>query len=123
MSTVLLKYVWRICNVYGHLGVSATYMDILAYLQRIWTSWSNVFNGSHTQSTLFIRRYTLTFVDIPGPKCYSYAIHRFTTVSICIYMPSYVFARAFCAYEKYFMNFHTQQYDRVIMLAIICILL
>ena len=24
MSTVLLKYVWRICNVYGHLGVCLT---------------------------------------------------------------------------------------------------
>ena len=76
-------------------GVSATYMDILAYVWRL----SNIFNlqlayyyGSHTQSTLVIRRircsyadiwwHLLTFVDIPGPKRSSYATHRFNTVSI-----------------------------------------
>ena len=36
---------------------------------------------------------------------YSYATHRFNTVSIRTILP---FSRAFCAYENYFMNCHTQ---------------
>ena len=59
----------------------------------------------HTLVYADIRWHLLTFVVIPGPKPCSYATHRFNTVSILFV---YVQYWAFCAYEKYFKNFHTQ---------------
>ena len=51
----------------------------------------------------------LAFADICGPKRYSYSTHRFNMVSIWdVYAQFYIFEDFFCAYEKYFMNFHTQ---------------
>ena len=116
-------------------GVSATYIDILAYVCRL----SNVFNvqlayyyGGHTQSTLVIRRVRCSYADIRwllwtvvDIKVQN-ATHTLLIGSIQyqygMYTPNTVFSRAFCVYEKYVMNFytqllhfsHTQQCDRAI---------
>ena len=79
--------------------VSATYMDVLSNAFNVQLAYYYAEYAGHTQSTLVIRCHTLvirrvrcsyadirwhlwTFVDIPGPKRYSYATHRLNTVSI-----------------------------------------
>ena len=102
MSNVLLTYVWRICNVYR----------LIRYSYASHTQSTLAIRWSHAGHTLTYAGHTLTFADICWSYAghtlairYSYATHRFNTVSIRTILP---FPRAFCAYENYFMNCHTQ---------------
>ena len=68
----------------------------LAYLQRIWTSW----RMPHTEYTVHMPTCAGMCGHSPSKTLLIGSI-RYVYTQFCIF-------KAFCVYEKYFMNFHTQ---------------